>query len=217
MRAADLPGDEAGAPGRPAPDAGVSSVEVVLLTPLIVLTILIIVSLGVMVNVRSEVAGAARDAARAGSLQGGGDDAAKQAKLAAAADLGDRCGDTATVDSVYVPPTTGGGGYYRVTVSCTVDMSGFGVFGAHQTFTKTFNAPIDPLQNFVPGDRTTTPAPPPDSEPSPTNTQFTAPSWASPTPSSPTPTPTPTPTPSSKDTAPKPTPPKPTATIPPGH
>ncbi|NUP48407.1 MAG: hypothetical protein HOW97_14030 [Catenulispora sp.] len=167
-----------------------SSVEVVLLTPLIVTMMLIIISLGVMVNVRSEVAGAARDAARAGSLQGSGGEAAKQAELAAKADLGDRCQGAADITGAYVPPTAGGGGYYRVTVTCTIDMSGFGVFGAHQTFTKVFSSPIDPLQNFVPGDAPTTSLePPPSSEPSPTSTQFTAPSWNSPTPppSSPTP------------------------------
>jgi Flp pilus assembly protein TadG len=176
-------------------DAGVSSVELVFLAPLIVMMILLIVALGVMVNVRSEVAGAARDAARAGSLQGSGGAAARQAQDAADADLGSRCEGTAKVDSVYVPPATAGdGGYYRVTVTCTVDMSGFGVFGAHQTFAKTFNAPIDPLQNFVPGDvATTIPAPQPSSAPSPTNTQFTVPSWSSsPPPASSTTTRTPT-------------------------
>lgn len=174
----------AGKPER-ARDAGVSSVEVVLLMPLIVLMILLVVSLGVMVNVRSQVAGAARDAARAGSLQGSGQDAAVQAKAAANADLGSRCQGSAKVDSAYVPPVGIGGGYYRVTVSCTIDMSGFGVFGAHQTYTKTFAAPIDPLQNFVPGNRRTTPAgPAPSTVPSPTNTRFTAPTWLSPPPPS---------------------------------
>jgi Flp pilus assembly protein TadG len=163
-------------------DAGVSSVEVVLMAPLIVMLILFIVALGVMVNVRSEVEGAARDAARAGSLQGTGQDAAAQAQAAADADLGTRCQGSATVTSAYVPPTGNGGGYYKVTVACTVDMSGFGVFGAHQTFSQTFAAPIDPLQNFHPGNVPTSTAPGPQpTTPSPTNTQFSAPSWLTPT------------------------------------
>jgi TadE-like protein len=190
-------------------DAGVSSVEVVLLAPLIVMMILLIVSLGVMVNVRSQVAGAARDAARAGSLQGSGQDAAVQAKAAADADLGSRCQGSAKVDSAYVPPVGTGGGYYRVTVSCTIDMTGFGVFGAHQTYTKTFAAPIDPLQNFVPGTkRTTPPGPPPSAPPSPTNTQFSAPTWLSPTPPPSTP-------PSPSSSTPSTSPPRPTT--PAGH
>jgi Flp pilus assembly protein TadG len=199
---------------RRARDAGVSSVEVVFLAPLIVMMILLIVALGVMVNMRSEVAGAARDAARAGSLQGSGKDAERQARAAAVADLGSRCEGSAKVDSSYVPPVAaGGGGYYRVSVTCTVDMSGFGVFGAHQTFTKTFNAPIDPLQNFLPGDVPTATVPTatvplPSSAPSPTNTQFTVPSWSSPTPQS---------TPSSKKSPPLPPTPTGPSTSKAGH
>jgi hypothetical protein len=192
---------------RRARDAGVSSVEVVLMAPLIVMLILFIVALGVMVNVRSQVEGAARDAARAGSLQGSGQDAAVQAQSAADADLGSQCQGSAAVTSAYVPPTAGGGGgYYKVTVACTVDMSGFGMFGAHQTFTDTFAAPIDPLQNFHPGPVPTSTAPGPQPT-SPPGTQFTIPSWLTPSvlpsgastttigqPPSSTPTPTGTPT-----------------------
>ncbi|MEZ0107334.1 Flp pilus assembly protein TadG [Catenulispora sp. EB89] len=205
-------------------DAGVSSVEVVLMAPLIVMLILLIVSLGVLVNVRSEVEGAARDAARAGSLQGTGQDAMTQAQAAADADLGNRCQGSATVTSAYVPPVADGGGYYKVTVACTVDMSGFGVFGAHQTFSQTFAAPIDPLQNFHPGPVPTSTAPGPQpttTTPSPTSTQFSAPTWL--TPSLPTggititttiggpPTPTP-PAPTPTGTTQGPTPPTPTGT-----
>lgn len=172
--------------GRHAADAGVSSVEVVLLTPLIVTMMLFVVALGVMVNVRSEVEGAARDAARAGSLQGTGADAAAQAQAAADADLGSRCQGSDTVTSAYVPPVANGGGYYKVTVVCTVDMSGFGMFGAHQTFTQTFAAPIDPLQNFHPGGLPTSTAPSgtQPGTPVPTGSSFSAPSWL--TPSAPT-------------------------------
>ena len=134
-----------------APDAGVSAVEVVLLTPLIVTMIMIIVTLGVMVNERGQIDGAARDAARAGSLQGDENIAGTEAKKAADADLGTKCQGSNYVTGTYQAPTGPGHvGYYRVTISCTIDMTGYGVFGAHQTFTSTFSAPIDPLQNFVP-------------------------------------------------------------------
>jgi hypothetical protein len=217
------------APSRRTHDAGVSSVEVVLMAPLIVMLILFIVALGVMVNVRSQVEGAARDAARAGSLQGSGADAANQARSAADADLGTQCQGSATVTSAYGPPAAaGGGGYYKVTVACTVDMSGFGMFGAHQTFTQTFAAPIDPLQNFHPGPVPTSTAPGPQpTSPTPTDTQFTIPSWLTPSvlptdastttigaPSSPTPTPTPTGT-GTLPTTPTPTTPTPPKTTPP--
>jgi hypothetical protein len=44
-----------------------------------------------------------------------------------------------------VPPSTVG--YYKATVTCVLDLSGFGVFGAKQTISATFSAPVDPLQH----------------------------------------------------------------------
>jgi Flp pilus assembly protein TadG len=130
-----------------APDAGVSAVEVVLLTPLIVFMILLIVSLGVLVNEHGQVNSAARDAARAGSIQGTYDDAQKQAAIAGASDLGTKCSNANPVSSHYIAPQNPNGvGYYRATVTCVVDMTGFGVFGAKQTVTATFSAPVDPHQ-----------------------------------------------------------------------
>ena len=134
-------------PSETAPDAGVSAIEVVLLTPLIVFMILLIVSLGVIVNEHGQVNSAARDAARAGSIQGTYDDAQKQAAAAAASDLGTKCSNASPVSSRYVPPQNANGvGYYRATVTCVVDMTGFGVFGAKQTISATFSAPVDPHQ-----------------------------------------------------------------------
>jgi Flp pilus assembly protein TadG len=131
-----------------APDAGVSAVEVVLLTPLIIFMIMVVVSLGVLVNEHGQVNAAARDAARAGSLQGAYADAQAQATAAGLADLGTRCTNPTIVSSVYVaavPPSTVG--YYKATVTCVLDLSGFGVFGAKQTISATFSAPVDPLQH----------------------------------------------------------------------
>jgi Flp pilus assembly protein TadG len=131
-----------------APDAGVSAVEVVLLTPLIIFMIMLVVSLGVLVNEHGQVNAAARDAARAGSLQGTYADAQTQASAAGRADLGAKCTNANIVTSEYVAPTPPSiVGYYRATVTCVVDMSGFGVFGVQQTISATFSAPVDPLQN----------------------------------------------------------------------
>jgi Flp pilus assembly protein TadG len=132
-----------------APDAGVSAVEVVLLTPLIMFMILLVVSLGVLVDAHGQVNAAARDAARAASLQRNGTDALTQANAEAQADLGTKCAPGANlVTGVYQPPVGPGDvGYYRATVTCVVDMTGFGVFGAKQTITATFAAPVDPNQN----------------------------------------------------------------------
>jgi Flp pilus assembly protein TadG len=131
----------------PAPDAGVSAIEVVLLTPLILFMILLIVSLGVLVNEHGQVNTAARDAARAGSIQGTYGDAQKAAADAGASDLGTKCSNSGPVTSKYFPPVPPNTvGYYRATVTCVVDMTGFGVLGAQKTITATFSAPVDPLQ-----------------------------------------------------------------------
>jgi Flp pilus assembly protein TadG len=134
-------------PDRP-PDAGVSAIEVVLLTPLIIFMILLIVSLGVLVTEHGQVNTAARDAARAGSIQGTYLDAQAQASSVGKADLGSKCSNASPVSSQYIAPKTAQGvGYYRATVTCVVDMTGFGVFGAKQTITAVFSAPVDPLQS----------------------------------------------------------------------
>ena len=131
------------------PDAGVSAVEVVLLAPLIIFMILLIVSLGVLVDEHGQVDSAARDAARAGSLQATSAEALRQATLNAQADLGGKCDPAVNlVTPAYTPPgNPGAPGYYKVTVTCVVDMTGFGIFGAKQTITASFSAPVDPLQH----------------------------------------------------------------------
>jgi len=128
-------------------DAGISTVEVVFLTPLLIIMIMIIASLGVMVNTNGEVNAAARDAARAGSLQATRAVADGQADLAARADLGGRCTAGLTVTPGYRAATADDpDAYYVVTVDCRVDMTHFGMIGV-KTISARFTAPIDPLQN----------------------------------------------------------------------
>jgi Flp pilus assembly protein TadG len=131
------------------PDAGISTVEVVILTPLLMFMVLLIVCLGVLVNAHGRVNAAARDAARAGTFQQTAAEALQQARLAAAADLGNQCdGKLSDVTAAYqAPKTPGGVGYYKATVTCVVNLTGFGVVGAKQTITASFSAPVDPMQN----------------------------------------------------------------------
>jgi hypothetical protein len=154
--------------GKRSSDAGVSAVEVVLLTPVMMLMVMIIVGLGVMVNTSGVVDGAARDAARAGSIQGdtaiNGPQSRAAALAAAKADIDNRCtGGLADSDIVssYIPPgpapqgTTSTGqpfqaiAYFKVTISCKLNMSGvsmFGMFGAQKTVSASFVAPVNTLQ-----------------------------------------------------------------------
>jgi Flp pilus assembly protein TadG len=148
-------------------DAGVSTVEVAFLAPLMVAMLTIIVGLGIMVNTHGVVEEAARDAARAGSLQGDtsqanpdnpsqdNTEARRQALAAAQADLGNKCiGGLTDADFTtrYIPagnapgPGLAGIAYYQVTIKCSVDMSLLSMFGASKVLTESFTAPINTFQ-----------------------------------------------------------------------
>ncbi|MFX4291019.1 TadE/TadG family type IV pilus assembly protein [Streptomyces bohaiensis] len=135
-------------PTRPRPrqdrDRGISAVEVVLLAPLMILFILVLFVLGNQVSARAAVDGAARDAARAGSLAR--DQATGRAQAAAV--LADQLKD---VCSSWSGPFLGGtdfseGGLFVVRVECEVQ-------GMHLVGLPTVNrvsgtsvAPIDPYR-----------------------------------------------------------------------
>ncbi len=72
-------------------ESGMSTLEVVLLAPLVIGFVMFLVCFGVLVNARGTVQGAARDAARMGSLQRDDETANSSAYAAAAADLGNTC------------------------------------------------------------------------------------------------------------------------------
>lgn len=148
-------------------DSGVSTVELAFLAPAMVAMIVIVAGLGIMVNTHGLVHEAARDAARAGSLQGDTSGAnsdptqdhtqARQQALAAArADLGTRCSGKQLDDSdfitSYIPqggapgPGLNGIAYYRVTITCSADLSLLSLFGASKEITATFTAPVNTFQ-----------------------------------------------------------------------
>ncbi len=125
-------------------DAGLSTVEVVFLAPVMMLFVLVIVAFGLLVDARGQIDGAARDAARAGSLQRDSATAMRQARQAAEADLTRTCGGPVTVRK-----TSAGfrpGGLFTVEVSCRVrglDMLGLNVV---KTLTGRSSAPLDPYR-----------------------------------------------------------------------
>ncbi|HET6860895.1 MAG TPA: TadE/TadG family type IV pilus assembly protein [Streptomyces sp.] len=99
-------------------DRGLSTVEVVILAPVMILFILVLVGFGQLVEGRGAIDSAARDAARAGSIQKDRGTAMAEATRAAEANLTDVCSGPVTVRQ-----TSGGfepGGFFTVEVSCTV-------------------------------------------------------------------------------------------------
>jgi len=125
-------------------DRGLSAIEVVILAPVMILFILVLVAFGQMVEGRGAIDGAARDAARSGSLQWDVGNAMAEARKAAEADLTDVC-----VGPVNVTKTSAGftnADLFTVEVSCEV--KGLAMLGLDikTTMSGSFTAPLDPFK-----------------------------------------------------------------------
>jgi Flp pilus assembly protein TadG len=104
-------------------ESGSVATELVLLTPLLLLMLLFVVALGRTVSARTEVDGAAAQAARAASIARDPATATAMAQQAATTALGSdhvTCANlTVTTDTADFEP----GGQVAVTVTCTVDLA----------------------------------------------------------------------------------------------
>lgn len=126
-------------------EAGGATVELTLLTPLLLLLLVFAVALGRLVEARNQVDGAARDAARAASIMRNPAAASAAAQQTATASLttgGASCrqAQTSTDTSAFRP-----GGWVAVTVTCTAalaDVAELRVPGA-ETIKARFVEPID--------------------------------------------------------------------------
>jgi Flp pilus assembly protein TadG len=125
-------------------DRGLSTIEVVILAPVMILFILVLVAFGQLVDGRGALDGAARDAARAGSIQKDHATAMTEARKAAEADLGDICSGPVTVTQTsagFVADTL-----FTVEVSCEV--RGLAMLGLDvpTTLQASFSSPLDPFR-----------------------------------------------------------------------
>lgn len=126
-------------------ERGSAAVELVLITPVLVLLMLLAVGAGRVAQARADVDAAARDAARAGSLARGPDSARDAGRTAAAARL--REGGV-TCRSLDVSLDTGSfrpGGLVAATVTCAVDLGDLASLRvpAYRTVSSTFSEPVD--------------------------------------------------------------------------
>ncbi|NEA40987.1 TadE family protein [Streptomyces sp. SID11385] len=125
-------------------DRGISTVEVVILAPVMILFLLVLVAMGQLVDGRGAVDSAARDAARSGSLQWEAGTAMSEARRAAEADLSDVC-----AGPVEVRKTSAGfedADFFSVEVSCQV--RGLAMLGLNvpKTLTGKATSPLDPYK-----------------------------------------------------------------------
>ncbi|MCF2128596.1 pilus assembly protein [Strepomyces sp. STD 3.1] len=129
---------------RPGTDEGLSTIEVVILAPVMILFILVLVAFGQLVEGRGALDGAARDAARAGSIQKDHGTAIAEARKAAESNLTDVCSGPVSVvqKSAGFEPDT----LFTVEVSCEV--RGLASIGLNvpTTLSATFSSPLDPYR-----------------------------------------------------------------------
>lgn len=130
-------------------ESGMSTLEVVLLAPLVIGFVMFLVCFGVLVDAHGTVQGAARDAARMGSLQRDDATANTSASAAAAADLGNTCSGPFEVQQVdpntkAVSNAFAAGELYTIKVTCTVTLTGLDWFSVgSQTIISYSTAPLD--------------------------------------------------------------------------
>jgi Flp pilus assembly protein TadG len=133
-------------------DQGSAVVEMVLLTPLLMLFLLLIVAAGRLVQGRLEVDSAAQQAARAASLARDPSTAAADATATAESALASQ---HITCNPLSVAPDLSDftpGGEVTVQVSCTVSLAGLDELhiGGAETLTSTFASPIDVYRGSAP-------------------------------------------------------------------
>ena len=135
-------------PARRSGESGISTVEVVIALPLLVIMVLVMIYLGMKVNLIGQVQNAADDAARMGSAQHTYGIAQSEATDAADADMGaNTCRDesqTSPQSGTYPQVSTSGAaafvqsGEFTATVTCTQEVLGITV-----TVVETGVSPLD--------------------------------------------------------------------------
>ncbi|GJF34975.1 membrane protein [Kitasatospora sp. NE20-6] len=122
-------------------DDGISTVELVIATPLLLLMALLLVGFGLMVQSRSSLDGAARDAARTGALQRNYQTATAEAARAARASAAGVCAN----GDMQVNPSGDwrAGGMFTVTISCDVRGLAWLGINTNRRVTSTATAPLD--------------------------------------------------------------------------
>jgi Flp pilus assembly protein TadG len=134
-------------------ERGSGAVELVLLTPVLLLVLMLVVGIGRLVDARERVGDAAYQAARAATLTLTAP-AARQAATSAAASALSGAGVTCAAMSVSADVgTLAPGSTVSVSVTCTVSWAGItGIsFGAHQSITGRATSVVDEFRSVPTG------------------------------------------------------------------
>ncbi|WP_433501491.1 TadE/TadG family type IV pilus assembly protein [Sphaerimonospora sp. CA-214678] len=129
MRRADTSaGTSAGTSAAGRPEAGSMTAETVMLAPVLLLFLLFLVGAGRIVEAQGEVNGAARDAARAASVQRSLAEAESAATEVARSSLSGDCSPQVSLSGT----DWKAGGVVRATVTCGLDLGFLGFPGTKQ-------------------------------------------------------------------------------------
>lgn len=129
--------------------SGMSTIEVVLWTPIIAGFFMLMVTFGFLVNSYGDIQNAASDAARSGSLQRDPIDAQNASLVTAQDDLPTQCAGGPGVspdENAFLP-----GNLYTIQLTCTVSLGGLDWFSiGSKTFVVTASAPLDAYRRSTP-------------------------------------------------------------------
>ena len=134
-------------------DAGFASLELVILTPVVLLMLLLVVGFGRLTHGKDLVQQAASAAARAATLDSNPTQAGADAKQAAH-DVLDQAGVSCSTFTV-TPDTSDfrPGGQVSVTVTCTTSLSDLGLVGfpGHKTLMASATSPLEQFRQYGTG------------------------------------------------------------------
>lgn len=145
-RPEDRPDGAVGPVASGSKERGGAAVEVVLVTPLLLILLLFMVQLGRFAVARTDLDGAARDAARAASLERSQSGADASARNAAETALASREVTCRTLD-VSLDADFSPGGWVAAEVSCTVDLSDLSLLAVPGTKSMSSRF-VSPLETF---------------------------------------------------------------------
>ncbi|MGE0731646.1 MAG: TadE/TadG family type IV pilus assembly protein [Acidimicrobiia bacterium] len=126
-------------------ERGSASVEMVLITPVLVVLLLFVVAVGRLASAQGEVESAARDAARAAASGRSSTAAQALGNAAATATLADRGVECTSLTVEIDTSAFRADGIVGATVHCVVDLEAVAGLGlpASRTLTSSFTAPVD--------------------------------------------------------------------------
>lgn len=127
-------------------ERGSMAVELVILAPLLMAFVMLIVLVGRFVTVQGDIDAAARDAARAASLQ-----VSRPAAVVAAKDVVSKSlDDQTTCDPPTMSPTFEAGATLVVRLRCKVSYQGLGLLGVrgHKVIEAESTVPLDPYRSY---------------------------------------------------------------------